>query len=140
AFGRSDTGAHAALNADGWDGYPRTLHALLALLADAPEIGPVVFLCGDAHLGLFVEAEVELQGRRARFHVVHTAGLNTPYRFANAAQSDFLLDEDFAFVESGRSGRCRVRTRICTGAGFTDVELRRELREAGGRWRLDCRF
>ncbi|MES0872614.1 alpha/beta fold hydrolase [Sinimarinibacterium thermocellulolyticum] len=136
AFERCDVGTHAALNADGWDGYPQTFHALLALLASEPQVGPVVFLCGDAHLGLFVEAEVEVQGRRTRFHVVHTAGLNTPYRFANAAPSDFLLDEDFAFVADGHQGRCRVRTQVSSGAGFTHLTLYR----AAEGWRLDYRF
>jgi cholesterol oxidase len=136
AFDRCDAGAHAALNADGWDGYPQTLHALLALIASEPGVGPVVFLCGDAHLGLFVEAQVEMQRWVASFHVVHTAGLNTPYRFANAAQADFCLDEAFEFVHDGRPARCQVKTQVCTSSGFTDVELRRE----HGRWHLHCRF
>ena len=135
AYGRRDGGTHAALNADGWDGYPASLYELLGMIA-RERIGQVVFLSGDEHLGLFVEAEIELGGARTKIHSVHAAGLNTPYRFANAAAADFVADERFAFSDGAQQGHCTVRTQRFEGAGFTDVELY----SRDGHWHLDCRF
>jgi cholesterol oxidase len=136
AFGRTDTGLHAALNADGWDGYPQTLCALLALIA-REGIEYVVFLSGDAHLGLLAQADVRCEGASVRIHSVHTAGLNAPYRFANAAAAELLLDDGFAFVDDGRRYDCSVRTQVHVGAGFTWLDFSRD---AAGRWTLHCEF
>jgi cholesterol oxidase len=136
AFGHADTGLHAALNTDAWDGYPETLCALLALIA-SERIEHVVFLSGDEHLGLLVEAELHASAAPVRITSVHTAGLNTPYRFANAAARDFVLDEDFAFTDGGRSYRCSLRTRMAAGTGFTWLDF---ARDAAGRWTLQVEF
>lgn len=137
AFGHADAGLHAALNTDGWDGYPATLCALLGLIASG-RIEHVVFLSGDEHLGLLVEAELHADaGAPVRVTSVHAPGLNTPYRFANAAAPDFALDEDFTFVDGGRGYRCRVRTQVAEGAGFSWLDF---ARDAEGCWTLQVDF
>ncbi len=136
AYGRVDSGAHAALNADGWDGYPQTLCALLALIA-RERIEHVVFLSGDAHLGVLAHADLRGDGDPVRIHSVHTAGLNTPYRFANATAADYLLDDNFSFIENGCQYQCNVSSQIHVGAGFTWLDFSRS---AAGAWTLDCEF
>lgn len=141
AFARADEGAHAALRSDGWDGYPDTLYRLLALIADH-RIPRVVFLSGDEHLGLLVQArlrspQLSPRDRGVRLLSIHTPGLNTPYRFANAHASDFIGDERFRFFGAGRGTyRCAVRTQTFTGAGFTWITLERD----GNDWRLEVEY
>lgn len=140
AFGRDDAGAHAALRSDGWDGYPATFYRLLALIA-GHRIPRVVFLSGDEHLGLLVEARLRgpgagSQARGVRLLSIHTPGLNTPYRFANAQESDFILNERFRFRDGERTWGCALRTQTFAGAGFTWVTLER----SSGDWRLDVEY
>ncbi len=137
AFGEQDAGAHAALNVDGWDGFPETFHALLALIA-RESIRHVVFLSGDEHLGLVTQAHLQCgAGEWVAVYSIHTAGLNTPYRFADGRPADLLLDDDFSFDDaSGQRIRCQASTGVLRGAGFTMISLQRM---ADG-WQLDVTF
>ncbi|MEQ1440191.1 alpha/beta fold hydrolase [Fontimonas sp. SYSU GA230001] len=140
-FGPPDTGVHAALRADGWDGYPDTFYRLLALIAEH-RIPRVVFLSGDEHLGLLAEARLRgprhAPGERGvRLLSIHTPGLNTPYRFANAQEADFILRERFRFASAGNDRyACALRTETFSGAGFTWITLERD----GKGWSLVVEF
>lgn len=135
--------AAAAVQSDGWDGWPASWQAVLARIADSGICG-LVLLSGDEHLGLWVQARVQrmqhdIVDRDVRFESVHTAGLYTPYRFANAQRSDFVLADDFAFASAdGRYRyRCTLHTRVFEGAGFTFLEL---ARSAGSSWKLRVEY
>lgn len=152
AFGGADVDEHAALNSDAWDGFPDTYYRLLALIADLG-VQRLIFLSGDEHVGLFSEALVrrdlpESCRQGVKIYSIHTAGLNTPYRFANAAESDFLPDESFEFQRPGApvtdagnpapvGYHVQVSTRMHQGAGFTFVSLHES---SAGAWSLRCEY
>ena len=130
-------GAPAALRSDGWDGYPETFHALLALIAQHG-LRRLVFLSGDEHLGLHATATLS-GGPRGPviIHSIHGPGLNTPYRFANANQSDLVLDESFAFAGEEGTYACAVATRVFEGAGFVMIAVEKNGKDG---WELRVGF
>lgn len=97
---RSAVGATVAcaLQSDAWDGYPHSLHRLLAALYEC-RCHNVVLLSGDEHLGSisFIDLTREGQTDVVRVHVVHTPGLYAPFPFANASPDDFITPDDFDF-------------------------------------------
>ncbi len=135
--------ADAALHSDGWDGYPASLHRLLALFAELPD-RRFVFLSGDEHLGCL--ARITLQRADASLpaasvHSLHCPALFAPYPFANARPAQFRTHETFEFeVDAGaglRSYRCRVETEYPPpGDGFVLLRAQR----AHGNWRLAAEF
>jgi hypothetical protein len=133
----TDAGEGAALRSDSWDGYSGTFQRILQLIAD--EQLCVVFLSGDEHLGLFATARVQQldSKQEGRIYTVHSPGLNTPYRFANAYPRDFILQETFSFGQDA-GYQCTVeRTDLIEGAGFVIVTIGQG---ADGNWRLQCEF
>lgn len=141
AFGAQDVSTGAVLRSDAWDGYPASLYPLLALIADKA-IPHVVFLSGDEHLGLFTRARLRAPGQAnggTVIHSIHTAGLNTPYRFANGQPGDYCLHDAFHFSckeNASLDYSCVARTDVFRGAGFTRFKLQR-LRHG---WVLRCVF
>jgi hypothetical protein len=98
----------AALRSDAWDGYPRSLHDLLAALAERPALHATL-LSGDEHLPCIVRAEVQRTDeslRPARLLAVHTGAMYSPYPFANGRREDFA-DEAYFLFDSCVSGQCR---------------------------------
>lgn len=140
----NDAGQAAALRADAWDGYPATFERLLQFIADN-HIRRVVFLSGDEHQGMYSVAKIRpLQSANPEddiaIYSVHSPGLNTPYRFANALEDDFIPKEDFDFTPAGQPAtyRCSVKgTDFFAGAGFVIVCIGQA---ANGVWELTCDF
>lgn len=130
--------APAALRSDGWDGYPQTFHALLAFIAQH-NLRRLVFLSGDEHLGLHSTATLDgSDGKPVVVHSIHSPGLNIPYRFANAARSGLVLEEQFEFHPAGELARlCTVATNVFDGAGFVMVTVEKT---ASAGWELSCEF
>lgn len=99
-----------ALRSDAWEGYPASLQALLAFLADQ-SIQRCVFLSGDEHLPCVAKATVqrlEAGTQPVSFWSVHAGALYAPYPFANSVVEDFVECETFGFQHQGRSYTCTV--------------------------------
>lgn len=110
-----------ALHSDAWDGYPKSMHDLLAYVCDH-EIKGLVFLSGDEHISNWVHASVTNldTGACCTFHSVHSSALYAPYPFANSVKEDFARNETFKFPDS-KDGPycCEVRTVFAPeGDGF----------------------
>ena len=97
---RSRHGRASALHSDAWDGYPASLHQLLAHVYEH-RLGHVVFLSGDAHLSCIATATVRRSGDKrddaVTLHSIHSSALYAPYPFANAARDDLAFAEHFDF-------------------------------------------
>ena len=137
----------AALHSDAWDGYPASLHGLLAHLCDHA-LDHTVFLSGDEHVGCVAHVHIERLGDDGRVlapatcHSVHTPALYAPYPFANSLAEHFADDEMFEFSlpegDALRRYRCTVRTwRPAVGDGFV---LLRVARRAQGGWVVRAGF
>jgi hypothetical protein len=96
---RTRTCVGEPLRLDGWQGYPASFHRLLAFLCDH-EIPNVVFLSGDAHLGVRARITVRKRGtqQRVAFESHHTPALYAPYPFANESRWNLLLRDRFTFA------------------------------------------
>lgn len=76
-----------ACRADGWDGFPDSLSALLSFIGDPSNpIRKTVFLSGDAHHSLYTEAHVG--AANVKLVSVHSSALYAPYPFANGRPAD----------------------------------------------------
>ena len=118
-----------ALSCDGWDGFPASMHALLALLCEY-QMDRVVFVSGDAHVSMIVKGTVEREGKKATFWSIHSSGLYSPYPFANGVIEDDATAETFSFAtevpDVGGLGKytCTVdRLRYEPGDGFATIIL-----------------
>lgn len=137
----------AALHSDAWDGYPASLHGLLAHLCDHA-LDHTVFLSGDEHVGCVARVHIERLGddggvlAEATCHSVHTPALYAPYPFANSLAEHFADDEVFEFSPPGdadtRRYRCTVHTwRPAVGDGFVVLRV---ARRAQGGWGVRVGF
>jgi cholesterol oxidase len=102
----------SALRADGWDGYPRSQHEILATIADG-DITNVVFVSGDEHLGCVATAEVQRIDKPASKPVtlwsVHVGAMYAPFPFANAIEAEFADPGDaWEFTSGSGTYRCCV--------------------------------
>lgn len=98
--------ATAALHSDAWDGYPASLHALLAWLYEE-QLSDVVFVSGDEHLSCAVSVTVTRWGdtrRPVRFHSIHSSALYAPYPFANGDKDLLAGTEEFDFFSADAAG------------------------------------
>lgn len=128
-----------ALHSDAWDGYPSSLHELLAYACDH-EVKGLVFLSGDEHLSNWVRAVVTnlKTGKQCTLHSVHSSALYAPYPFANAVPQDFSSHETYSFdcCAQGRYS-CQVSTTFAPeGDGFALLTAAKTL--AG--WQLSVVF
>jgi cholesterol oxidase len=128
-----------ALHSDTWDGYPKSMHDLLAHACDNQVTG-LVFLSGDEHISNWVEVSVSNldTGKSCKLHSVHSSALYAPYPFANAMPEDFARCETFLFPDrlEGRY-RCQVRTVFAPqGDGFALLTAMR----VGSGWDLAVAF
>ena len=116
----------AALHCDTWEGYPLSLHSLLAFVCQH-QIAELVFLSGDEHLSCIARADIaEIGGsRQCVIHSIHSSALYAPYPFANAGEADFAHSECFEFADPVHSAlryRCRVQTWFAPpGDGFAVI-------------------
>ncbi len=133
--------AASSLHSDSWDGYPRSMAALLTTIL-VHDIRNVVFLSGDEHLSCVAHAELsDRQGHNVRLHSIHSSPLYAPYPFANAVPEDFSVEETFAFTDKGigavGSYECRLTgAEFVPGDGFAILAVEKR----GGRWTLSCEF
>lgn len=115
----------ATLRSDAWDGYPASLHRLLAKVYERDR-SDVVFLSGDEHLSNLAHIEIRKDGssKVVVAHSMHSSALYAPYPFANAVEEDFAATETFRFTV-GRAGySCRVTTEFPgIGDGFAVFTL-----------------
>ena len=81
------------LRLDGWQGYPASLHRLLAFLCDR-QVANVCFLSGDAHLGCDVDITVTGLGRTVTTRSIHASALYAPLPFANERPWNLKLPQD----------------------------------------------
>ena len=132
----------SALHSDAWDGYPCSLHALLAYACDN-EVKGLVFLSGDEHISDLVRASVtDLHtGKQCTLHSVHSSALYAPYPFANAIPEDFARSETFRFPDppDAMAGRycCVVETMFAPpGDGFAVLKAQ----PSNGGWQLEVIF
>lgn len=137
----------AALRSDAWDGYPASLHRLLAFIADH-QIRNVVFLSGEEHLSCVARARIQPPGGRpaATIHSVHSSPLHAPFPFANSVAADLAMHDRFAFSEGDfrRSEEGGSRAYVCTvettlaapGDGFAVLRVAQDQ----GRWSVRCEF
>lgn len=92
-----------ALHSDAWDGYPGSLHALLARLWRLGRSN-LVFLSGDEHVSSVIKATVTrvVNGQHVRpvtLNSVHSSALYAPYPFANSVPEDFAITDDWDFAD-----------------------------------------
>jgi len=128
----------SAIRSDAWDGFPASLHRLLAKV-HARGGDDVFFLSGDAHVSNVCRIEIRKLGESGVVvaHSVHSSALYAPYPFANGIEEDFAAEDAFDFEYEGATYECRVRTRFPRrGDGFAVLSVSQE--PAG--WRVDVRF
>ncbi len=108
-----------ALHSDAWDGYPASLHELLAFLCDE-QLSSVVFLSGDEHVSCAVRASVTRRdGQSVTLHSVHSSALYAPYPFANGSPQQFKAPDSFDFEVRRRAYQCCVEAATwAPGDGF----------------------
>ena len=129
------------LRSDGWDGYPRSFHAMLCLVAESA-CQNVVFLSGDEHFPCFVTARILDSSRNPikTFHSIHAPAMYAPFPFANSTKKDLKTTDAFKLRdENGRETQysCQVVTEIPkTGDGFVIVDVS----ENAGGWQTRCLF
>ncbi|MDN3919655.1 alkaline phosphatase D family protein [Roseateles violae] len=128
---RRATREHAAscLRSDAWDGYPASLHGLLAELW-AQQARDVVFLSGDEHRSGHVSVEIEAvdggdDRPPLRLYSIHSSALYAPWPFAITRPEEFAAPEAFEFDgQGGQRLRCRVGAWVDhPGDGFLLLRL-----------------
>ncbi|RZL97862.1 MAG: hypothetical protein EOP73_23740, partial [Variovorax sp.] len=131
-----------ALHSDAWDGYPRSLHALLAAIWRDGR-SDLVFLSGDEHLSSVTRITLTdlARTRAVTLHSIHSSGLYAPYPFANSVPEEFAAPDEWEFRDPDEPDThfvCRVEV-LCwvPGDGFAVLEL---AEAAPGRWDLRVGF
>lgn len=148
AFGHGMKPWASALRSDAWDGYPRSLHRVLAHLADH-SYKNVVFLSGDEHISFVTTIRIQQlddQGVPVDggtfVRSIHSSGLYAPYPFANSDPADLEANDEFDFQLIGPGSRdaryrCTVRTAFFDlGPGYVEVHVER----SPNGWRYRARF
>lgn len=123
------------LHLDNWQGYPASLHGLLAFLCDH-QIPNVCFLSGDAHLG--ADARITVQrddGLESRMRSLHAPALYAPLPFANERLYNLQVPRDrFDFSLNGHSYRCKLAGKVLLP--HRDGSWLLQASRQGGRWKL----
>jgi hypothetical protein len=120
---------------DPWQGYPASLHRLLAFLYEQ-DLRNVVFLSGDAHIACDARITVRRHGASGgvRFASFHAPALYAPFPFANEEPANFLLQDAFRFQCGGNTYECEVQASLPAGRA-NGCGLLHATRE-GGAWDL----
>ena len=121
--------AVARLRCDGWEGYPASMHELLATIC-LEGIENVVFLSGDEHISCDLTLTLSTKdGPAVSVRSIHASPLYAPYPFANSRREDFMPIPDrfsFAGVEAAGAAvdiTCAVKGRFIEGDGFALLTL-----------------
>lgn len=127
------------IRSDGWDGYPVSLYAMLAMIVDR-RIKNLVFVSGDEHIACYAEIQItnHSSGETAEATSIHCPGLYSPFPFANGQiegfeghlqsnsdadpeqQQDCYISE-FKFEHSGMQYQCTVRARFDMSADVMSI-------------------
>lgn len=126
-----------AFQSDGWDGYPASLHAVLAAAAEATA-DRIVFLSGDEHHGCVATITVtnDNTGVEKTLYSIHSPGLYTPFPFANSLAEDWLAESDREFQVGSTTYRYTVTYTAYPGNGFVLANIE----EQNGTWTMTCEF
>ncbi len=129
-----DASEDSALHCDAWDGYPRTLNALLTFIAEH-DIKNLVFLSGDEHLSSVVDITLHHRGNDTLTQVtsIHSSGLYAPMSFVNSTPELFAHHEDF---EPDPQVVCRVSSQFYPGDGFALISCYQQDSD----WVMECAF
>lgn len=131
-------GLEEPLHLDNWQGYPASLHRLLALICDE-QIDHVVYLSGDAHLSC--DARITVlgpDGKTARLRALHAPALYAPLPFANEQVWNLAMPRDrFTFTQHGRTYRCSVAAAPLPRTRDGSCLLHAD-RDRTGRWKIRC--
>jgi hypothetical protein len=122
-------GEAARLRSDSWEGFPASMHALLATIC-LERIENVVFLSGDEHISCEMTLTLSAAGRApVRARSIHASPLYAPYPFANSRSRDFMPSPDrfsFGWVDAAGAAvdiSCAVEARFIDGDGFALVTV-----------------
>jgi hypothetical protein len=135
-------GAPAAIRSDAWDGYPGSLHALLAMVC-REQISNVVFLSGDEHLSCVARIDVSdlSDSKSVRLHSIHSSALYAPFPFANTIEEELAGEEAWCFSDPAnpdRRYRCEVKVvQWAPGDGFACLTVDKS---DSGAWTLAVEF
>ncbi len=100
------------LQLDNWQGYPASLHGMLAFLCDNG-LANVCFLSGDAHLGCDVSITVTgPTGNAVATRSIHAPALYSPLPFANEQPWNLQLSDRFTFDGPQGLYTCEVEGKI----------------------------
>ena len=139
----------SALASDAWEGYPFSLHSLLAHICEN-QIKGVVFLSGDEHVSSVTSARVTAlkTGAQCTLHSIHSSGLFSPYPFGDGSPDEFMTNDSFDFkVGTTRlEYRCDAKTTFFPGDGFAlatahnNTSPRCSLNNISPSWSLNVKF
>lgn len=127
-----------AVRSDAWEGYPASLHRLLAGIYERGT-SDVVLLSGNEHISNVASIQISKLGVPGAVlaHSIHSSALYAPYPFANGSEGDFAGTEEFEFSNEGVMYRCKVNTwHPSRGDGFAVLSISAD--EAG--WLVAVRF
>jgi hypothetical protein len=126
------------IRSDGWDGYPDSLHRLLAKVYQRGT-SDVIFLSGNEHISNVARIRISKLGTPGEViaHSIHSSALYAPYPFANGSEEDFAGTEEFEFSHEGVMYRCAVNT-WCPSPGDGFAVLSVSADESG--WLVSIRF
>jgi cholesterol oxidase len=129
--------AAGPIHSDGWDGYPASLHSLLAFIAENG-IDHVVFLSGDEHRACVSNITVTTpMNVTVQVHSIHSSPLYGPFPFANSLAEDFLPNESDTFSDGTQTYAYTVAATFpYAGNGFTTLCVD----NSSGTWVLNCHF
>ena len=141
-----DLMSSSAIRIDAWEGYPKTLSAVLSTLVEN-EISDVIFLSGDEHLSNFAKITISDSNsdKTATVYSIHSSAFYAPFPFANAKKEDFYDKENFCFprwhapdrIDNEQRFECTVDTIFTEHVdGFCTVQVAK----SNGRWNLDVGF
>lgn len=127
----------SVIHSDGWDGYPASLHRLLARVFQS-NADHIVFLSGDEHFGCIATITVKdlTDSSEKTFFSIHSPGLYTPYAFANSGEVDWLPENQKQFSHGGTNFEYTVTYAPFTGEGFAYIDVA----ETDTGWHLSCQF
>jgi cholesterol oxidase len=127
-----------SVRSDAWDGYPASLHHLLARVYESGT-NDVVFLSGNEHVSNVATIRISKPGTSGVViaHSIHSSALYAPYPFANGTKEDFAGAEEFDFPHQGVTYRCCVNTWYpLLGDGFALLSISAET----SGWLVSVRF
>lgn len=115
-------------SSDGWAGYPASRAQLLRWIVRL-KMPNVIFLAGDAHMSMASVTELAWGGRPpVRIYSVVSSGLYAPWRFANDAPCNYILDGAVALdVGNGQVLNGKIQSTARQTNGFAIVHVQKDV-------------